>query len=209
MIDEIEIIRQLWASLWLQYSQRVEYCRIYETMIREAGGTVHNDHLAFRSLRLTLDRPNATINLGIPYLANLVEALGYRIAGEYEFPDKYLYARHYLHPDRERFALPKLFISELIVEALPSEIQQGIRELVSSGNFYNLQAIDPTQISDLAAIFTRPWQPPLRSIVEATNTVSQYGAWVLLHGYAVNHFTGYINSQPPLITQISKLLLLP
>ena len=27
------------------------------------------------------------------------------------------------------------------------------------------------------------------------NEVSQYGAWVLLHGYSVNHFTGYINRQ--------------
>ncbi|PSB01867.1 2-oxoadipate dioxygenase/decarboxylase family protein, partial [Merismopedia glauca] len=44
-------------------------------------------------------------------------------------------------------------------------------------------------------IFRRPWLPPKRSIVETVNTVSQYGAWVLIHGYSVNHFTGYINRQ--------------
>jgi hypothetical protein len=50
-----------------------------------------------------------------------------------------------------------------------------------------------TIITQLKAVFSRPWQPPKRSLVEAVNAISQYGAWVLLHGYAVNHFTGYIN----------------
>lgn len=31
--------------------------------------------------------------------------------------------------------------------------------------------------------------------MEKVNQVTQYGAWVLLHGYAVNHFTGYVNRQ--------------
>jgi hypothetical protein len=194
-MNNIEIIQQLWAKLWLQYSQRVEYCRIYEAMLREAGGMVYNDHIAFRSLRLQLNSSDATIDLGIAYLANLVEALGYRVAGEYEFPDKFLYARHYLHPDRARYDLPKLFISELIVDALPGKIQQGIFDTVSGGNFYNLQSIDLDRPSELAKIFTRPWQPPYTTIVEATNNVSQYGAWVLLHGYTVNHFTADINRQ--------------
>ena len=48
-------------------------------------------------------------------------------------------------------------------------------------------------IPQLQAILNRPWHPPKRSLVEAVDRVSQYGAWVLLHGYAVNHFTGYIN----------------
>ena len=34
-----------------------------------------------------------------------------------------------------------------------------------------------------------------QSAIAAVNEVSQYGAWVLLHGYAPNHFTGYINRQ--------------
>jgi hypothetical protein len=29
--------------------------------------------------------------------------------------------------------------------------------------------------------------------VRKVNESSQYGAWVLLHGYNVNHFTGYVN----------------
>jgi hypothetical protein len=50
-------------------------------------------------------------------------------------------------------------------------------------------------VEKLAGFFRRPWAPPKRSTVEAVNKESQYGAWTLLHGNAVNHFTAYINRQ--------------
>jgi Domain of unknown function (DUF1338) len=189
-----QLARQLWESLWEDYIRRVPYARVYQQMIAEAGGAIANDHIAFRSLRLTLDTSTNKINLGIPYLATLVEALGYEAAGEYEFPNQFLYARHYRHPDQEEYDLPKLFISELIVEALPDPISEQIKNSVRSKDFF----VFPISFEDIASLqkaFTRPWQPPKRSVVEAVNSVSQYGAWVLLHGYEVNHFTGYINRQ--------------
>lgn len=201
MIESVEIARRLWDTLWQDYSQRVEYARVYQQMIQEARHSIANDHLAFRSLALTIETPQGKINLGIPYLAQIVEALGYVKAGQYEFGDRHLKARHYRHPEQNRFNLPKLFISELVVDALPDALAKQIRETVIAGNFYapsDLQTIlhqESTEkiISQLQAIFSRPWEPPKRSLVEAVNRVSQYGAWVLLHGYAVNHFTGYIN----------------
>ena len=39
-----------------------------------------------------------------------------------------------------------------------------------------------------------PWILPGREDVEKLNKVSQYAAWVLVHGYNVNHFTSLINS---------------
>ena len=296
-MNRAKILTQLWRILWLDYSRRVEYARIYQQMIEAAGGEVANDHIAFRSLRLTVDTPSGVVNLGIPYLANIIEALGYTAAGEYKFPDQALYARHYRHPEQDRFDLPKIFISELIVDALPSAIAQLITQTVSSGQFYNWKSVQdqiedfaneatnpqspggygehtdhlipslsegspltplekggdkikvPLQKGDLGGsnnlsqpvprsvhtpspeekpgvrnshpqhspstaeslldqlqlIFTRPWQPPKQSVVETVNTVSQYGAWVLLHGYAVNHFTGYINrQQTPLYPDIES-----
>jgi hypothetical protein len=206
-MKKVQIARQLWERLWEDYSRRVEYARVYQTIIEEAGGAIANDHIAFRSLRLTLDRPTGKINLGIPYLANIVEVLGYEVAGEYEFPDQYLYARHYHHPEQDRFDLPKLFISELVLDTLPDPMLRQIEATVSSGNLFDLESLKPkieaasteTEIKQIAAVlqtvFIRPWEPPKRSLVEAVNQVSQYGAWVLLHGYAVNHFTGYINRQ--------------
>lgn len=184
-----EIALELWQLLWQDYAARVSYARTYEQMIVDAGGAIANDHIAFRSLRLLSDRQ---VNLGIDYLAQVVESLGYTAVGEYTFPQTHLYARHYRHPQQDELDLPKLFISELIVDELPEHIAQLIHQTVSS---IPDDSVPPDNAQQLQQIFTRPWQPPRYSVVEEVNQVTQYGAWVLLHGYAVNHFTGYVNRQ--------------
>ncbi|MEO1401697.1 MAG: DUF1338 domain-containing protein [Cyanobacteria bacterium J06635_1] len=196
------LARALWLQLWQHYRQRVEYARTYEAMIQSAGGTVANDHIAFRSLKLTVQRAHGSIDLGIAYLAKIVEALGYQMAGDYHFPDRHLYARHYHHPAQAELELPKLFISELLVDELPTPLATQIYDTVKMGQFFSLscwqeqcQVIEDKCVQQLASAFTRPWVPPNRTVVEAVNAVSQYGAWVLLYGYAVNHFTACINRQ--------------
>jgi Domain of unknown function (DUF1338) len=197
-----EIAQQLWDLLWQEYRDRVPYARTYQQMIAEAGGSIANDHIAFRTLRLTIDQNGHSIQLGIPYLAKIVEVLGYQQAGEYHFPTQCLYARHYVHPEQDNYDLPKLFISELIVDELPENVAALIKQTVQGGDFFwdtdllPLESID-TQIllTQLAHLFKRPWQPPQKSAIEQVNAVSQYGAWVMLYGYAVNHFTGYVNRQ--------------
>jgi Domain of unknown function (DUF1338) len=187
--------QRLWQKLWEDYQRRVSYARVYAEMIHEAGGIVVNDHIAFRSLRLSVEGRN----LGIAYLESVVKTLGYETAGEYIFPDQKLYARHYRHPQQEELDLPKLFISELMVELLPEPIATMIEKTVKSGKLFDTwdleRWVETAQMNQLQKIFTRPWPAPLKSVVEAVHEVSQYGAWVLLHGYAVNHFTGYINRQ--------------
>jgi hypothetical protein len=203
-----ELAQQLWNRLWQEYRDRVAYACIYQRMIEAAGGAIANDHIAFRSLRLTVKQGNSNIQLGIPYLAKIVEALGYRSAGEYHFPDQFLYARHYAHPNQSTDDLPKLFISELVVDDLPATIAAIIYQTVQAGEFAQYADLLPLLdaiaaqgatedidglLARLVPIFKRPWSPPKRSVVEAVNPISQYGAWVLIHGYAVNHFTGYVN----------------
>ncbi|MBW4677095.1 MAG: DUF1338 domain-containing protein [Desmonostoc geniculatum HA4340-LM1] len=199
-----KIALHLWKLLWQEYSARVNHARTYQQMITAAGGNVANDHIAFRSLRLFVDSPQGKLNLGINYLGQIAEALGYVAFGEYTFAQTHLYARHYHHPQQEELNLPKLFISELIVDELPSNIAQIISQTVSSIQYELASPVNSllekeenieTIAKQLQKIFTRPWLPPLRSVVEEVNQVTQYGAWVLLHGYAVNHFTGYVNGQ--------------
>ncbi|AFY31582.1 DUF1338 domain-containing protein [Calothrix sp. PCC 7507] len=194
----------LYSLLWQEYSARVSYARTYQQMITAAGGTVANDHIAFRSLRVLVDTQQGQINLGIEYIGQLAEALGYVVAGEYTFPETHLYARHYRHPQQEEFDLPKLFISELIVDELPANTVQLIQQTITANQYqlafplnhlFTKEENLENTIQQLQKVFTRPWQPPRRSIVEQVNQVTQYGAWVLLHGYAVNHFTGYVNRQ--------------
>lgn len=184
-----ENIQQFWNSLWQDYINRVNYARTYQQMITSAGGTIANDHIAFRSLRLNIDNHN----FGIALFEPMLNSLGYQPAGEYVFPETHLYARHYRHPQQDEYDLPKLFISELIVEELPANIITMIGDTVTNAQ---LECFTQFPITlDTKTIFTRPWIPPRRFVIEAVNQVSQYGAWVLLHGYAANHFTGYINRQ--------------
>jgi Domain of unknown function (DUF1338) len=207
-----EIAQQLWDLLWQEYRDRVSYAQVYQHMIEEAGGSIANDHIAFRTLRLTIDQAGHSIQLGISYLAKIVEALGYQQAGEYHFPTQCLYARHYVHPEQDNYDLPKLFISELIVDDLPENVAALIKQTVQSGDFPSYTDLVPLELIDtqgkdlntqtlltqLTHLFKRPWQPPQQSAIEQVNTVSQYGAWVMLYGYAVNHFTGYVNRQQTL-----------
>ncbi len=198
-----EIAQQLWNLLWNSYRDRVNYVRIYQQMIEEAGGSIANDHIAFRTLRLTIDQNGHSIQLGIPYLAKIAIALGYQQAGEYHFPEQFLHAHHYVHPEQDNYDLPKLFISELVVDDLPENMAALIKQTVQSAEFTqypdhlaldSLDTLDQqTLLTQLAYLFKRPWQPPNKSAVEQINTVSQYGAWVMLYGYSVNHFTGYVN----------------
>jgi hypothetical protein len=198
-----ELAAALWQQLWQEYRQRVPYAQVYEHMIQQAGGKVVNDHIAFRSLRLQIDCPHGPIDLGISYLAPLVEALGYRPAGAYPFPEQHLYARHYHHPEQATLGLPKLFISELLVDELPDPAPRLMRQTVHS-ICENPTALDiplheasepQSVLEQFQNRFRRPWSPPWQTVVETVNAVSQYGAWVLLHGYGVNHFTGYVNGQ--------------
>jgi Domain of unknown function (DUF1338) len=187
-----EKIKEIWESLWQEYINRVSYARTYQEMIVQKGGTIANDHIAFRSLRLDIDTNQGKINLGIKLFEPLLNNLGYKAAGEYTFPETHLYARHYQHPQQAEYDLPKLFISELIVEELSTNIAEIIQSTVSSAN---LEYFTPNSQLNPQKIFTRPWKPPLHSVIETVNHVSQYGAWILLHGYAANHFTGYVNRQ--------------
>jgi hypothetical protein len=187
---------RLFDTLWDQYRQRVSYVQNYERLVKEAGATFVNDHIAFRTF--AHQKPTA----GIVSLSRVFEALDYRPAGVYHFPDKHLNAIHYQHTHPE---FPKLFISELKTWELPDEAQGFIhdalathRDPLPTATLTALtqcdEADDPLLQEVAATIQQLPWQVPERGAVEALNAESQYAAWVLVHGYNVNHFTSLVNS---------------
>src|SRR5262245_48428274 len=168
-------------------------------MIRDAQATFVNDHIAFRTF--AAQQPLA----GIATISRIFEALGYRAAGSYHFDDKQLSAIHFQHANQQ---LPKLFISELRVWELPSEARniiekttKGHRPAITAESLATLAALDKDNkpAAELLPRFTSefhdlPWILPAREDVEKLNKISQYAAWVLVHGYNVNHFTSLINS---------------
>lgn len=188
----------LFDALWSKYRERVAHVRAYEQLIASLGATFVNDHIAFRTI--AAQRPMT----GIATLSRIFEALGYSAAGCYTFPDKHLSSIHYQHPHPQ---FPKLFLSELRTWELDEDVRKRLLRTLSSHRKPVSESVlsdichlgedeDGTEFLDkLASVFERlPWDPPRRQDVVKVNEVTQFGAWVLLHGYAVNHFTALVNS---------------
>jgi hypothetical protein len=191
---------ELFDRLWSRYRERVEYVRRYEEVISQHQAQFVNDHIAFRTIA-----GQAPLT-GIASLSRIFEALGYRAAGLYHFDDKALFAMHFQHANGE---FPKLFISELQAWKLPKQAQDIIARTLAShqpplplatlNDLANVEQRDGDArrqllASVVGAIEQLPWEAPVKQDVLQLNEYSQYGAWVLVHGYNVNHFTSLINS---------------
>lgn len=197
--------------LWMRYRNRVAHVQAYEQVVASAGAKFTNDHIALRTLAGQIPLT------GIASIGRIFEALGWRAAGAYQFPDKLLNAVHYEHANP---GFPKIFVSELQLWAVPLETRDL---LLKSLRTHRLPISDETlgQVArcgdlpdaDQMVLLDRvvrefhelPWTLPEKEDVEAVNRSSQYAAWVLLHGYNVNHFTSLINSHAvPALDSIDK-----
>ena len=199
--DEKEkFLVELFDTLWVRYRGRMEYVRKYEEIVRANGAVFINDHIAFRTL--ASQDPSA----GIFMISRIFEALGYRTANCYEFPDKSLSSIHYQHLNPQ---FPKLFITQL----KSWELSAAGRKIISKSlkthrpqleedflaNLRNLDGGDKSARSKLLKALVRyfeelPWEIPDKKDVLALDKETQYGAWVLVNGYDVNHFTASVNS---------------
>lgn len=210
-----KFLLHLWDRLWHRYRDRVPHVAAYEQLVARFESRFVNDHIAFRTFA------NQQPLTGISSLARIFEALGYRAAGLYTFEDKFLQAIHYQHPHPE---LPKLFVSELQVWRLPGDAQEIIERTLADHRpaparqlLASLHRLADLAILDQASswenmlaecveqIESLPWSPPEADEVVTLDAASQYAAWVLVHGYNVNHFTSLINShQVPELADIER-----
>ncbi len=192
---------RIFDTLWDRYRERVSYVGKYEEVIAAHHAKFVNDHIAFRTI--ASQSPQA----GIASVSRVFEALGYRAAGSYQFPDKHLNAIHFQPPNPQ---FPKLFVSELKTWELSDETQAAIANVVQShrsaislavlAKLYDMEEVPEEEHAALlqtvvAHFHDLPWSLVDKSALEAVNKESQYAAWVLVHGYNVNHFTAQINSQ--------------
>lgn len=190
---------EMFDILWERYRSRVSHVRSYEQVIAKAGATFVNDHIAYRTF--ACQQPLT----GIASISRLFEAVGYRPAASYFFEDKHLNAIHFQHPNGQ---FPKIFVSELKTWELSPDSQSAVYRTLSS----HRSSLPVETLSALAAIdadcnnrcelmqtvveefHQLPWDVPEKTDVEALSEESQYAAWVLVHGYNVNHFTSLVNS---------------
>ncbi|MEC7377671.1 MAG: DUF1338 domain-containing protein, partial [Pseudomonadota bacterium] len=140
----------------------------------EEGQRIVNDHIALRTFNLEPVRLEA--------LAEHFLSLGYRQGGDYHFEAKKLYARHY-EPPRED--LPKVFISELLVDQCSEALQSTVKKLVDQ--------ISPEAVTADDFLYSgRHWQIDYATYSNLLQE-SEYAAWMAAWGYRANHFTVSIN----------------
>lgn len=190
----------LFDTLWDRYRNRVAHVASYEQIVSDAGTQFVNDHIALRTF--ACQQPLT----GISAISRIFEALGYVAAGSYDFPNKHLSAIHFQHPNG---GFPKLFVSELKTWELSADARQRIerslgnhRTNLSAATLATFSSSESLNSSNRAELLQQvvdqfhelPWPIPEKDDVVAINEESQYAAWVLVHGYNVNHFTSLINS---------------
>jgi hypothetical protein len=167
---------ELLETLWRDYVASTPQAERIHALLAERGETIQNDHIALR----TFDAPG----IEMPSLGRIFEAHGWALQADvYAFPTKHLRARYWRHADP---ALPKVFISELVLGDMSEALQRTVGSLVSQlpGDF--------GQRDDLPWA-GRPWRVT-HAEYTALLAESEYAAWVAAFGFRVNHFTVDVNA---------------
>ncbi|MGB1111453.1 MAG: 2-oxoadipate dioxygenase/decarboxylase family protein, partial [Gammaproteobacteria bacterium] len=136
-----------------------------------------NDHIAIRAF-------NAP-GLGIDAAANAFLQFGYERRDHYRFEAKKLEA-YWFSPPNDRW--PRVFISELLIEELSEQAQRILGAYLGSD--------DPTAIGEAGIFDHLPWSTPSLADYQFLTGESEYAAWTLCHGYAINHLTIAVHDLP-------------
>lgn len=157
-------------QLWHSYVEITPQADKIRNLFLATDAEVINDHVAFRTFA------NSPIELD--NLEPFVLAMGYQVQADYDFEEKKLRARSFIHPDSR---VPKIFISELQTHKLSPKLQAIL------GRYMAQIQTAPTDHS----IFWsgRHWETPSLEDYQAVVAESEYGAWLLTIGLCVNHFT--------------------
>ena len=165
---------QFFNELWQDYITITPQAEQIKQLFAKTDGIVINDHVAFRTFA---DTP-----LKLDNLEPLILGMGYERQGSYDFKAKKLRAQSFIHPNPN---VPKVFISELLVDQLSESAQAIIGK-------YTAQIKE--QDLDLSVFWSaRHWEMPSFEEYQAVMEESEYGAWLLAIGVRVNHFTVSVN----------------
>ena len=172
---KIEQIEQWLTTMWENYlSLNPDARRIYQLFSRCNNDVVVNDHIALRTFNLDKVALN---QIAYPFLQ-----AGFKEKESYDFKQKKLRAKHFKHPHP---AMPKVFISELLIEQFSDSFQAVIHEVVD--------AIDNNTVQKNSFCFSGVHWLIKADIYRALLRESDYAAWVYALGYRPNHFTISVN----------------
>jgi hypothetical protein len=169
-------LTELFNKLWEQYTNDSPLALEISNLFVEAGESVINDHIAFR----TFDDHRVNVN----QLGTLFEQFGYEARGEYIFPVKKLYAKHYEHKTDEK--QPKIFISELKTAEFSDFLQKQVKFCIDKVPGLLLNQVDIFYSGSL-------WGELDYDTYQKLLAESEYAAWVYVFGFRANHFTVFVN----------------
>ena len=161
---------ELFDFFWRDYVRLTPDALRIHALLQDRGEAVVNDHVAIR----TFDLPPVSLDS----LARPFEALGYLPVRDYDFPEKRLHARSFVHHDATQ---PRVFISELQTHHFP-----GLRDIAR-----DLAGQVPIGREGSALLFTElpTWEPVSPAIYRRFREESEYAGWLSAFGIRVNHFT--------------------
>lgn len=141
------------------------------------------DHFAFRTFGVN--------GYGINSMAKFFLDFGYTQCEELRFPAKKLKALWFSPPSLPLASggsgvngpLPRIFISELLVDQISPQAQEIIRKYTEmAGGGYHHAAL-------ASVLGSLTWEKPSSSEFQQLARESEYAAWTLVNGYALNHAT--------------------
>lgn len=169
---------EVFDKLWQQYThESPEVLRIYNLLKQNGEAVIANDHIAFRTFDLS--------HINVTHLGKFFESMGYVAMGEYEFPIKKLYARHY--ECKEDPSQPKIFISELKTREFSPYLQEHAQKCADS---ISKELLYSPELLYSGAL----WGPLDYEVYQKLLTESEYAAWLYVFGFRANHFTVAVNS---------------
>jgi hypothetical protein len=173
-MSSVKTLPALLDKMWVDYVAINPLAQKIADIFKSEGEKIQNDHIALR----TFNHPRVTIDvIAKPFIES-----GYSYKGDYHFPDKKLYAKHFEHSD---LSLPKIFISELKLEDFSPALRATVDKLVAQIPAGKERDFDFCSVG-------RPWSVTMATYNELLKE-SDYAAWVAAFGYRPNHFTVLIN----------------
>ncbi|XP_031286249.1 uncharacterized protein LOC116144946 [Pistacia vera] len=176
--------RSVFANMEKVYLDRNPTAKAVLDHVRSADDNqICYDHIAFRTFGVN--------GYGIDSIASFFLDYGYTQKEELRFPAKKLKALWFSppsvpHPDGGSGVsepLPRVFISELLVDQMSPQTQEIIKKYTEASGSGNKHAALASALGSLT------WGKPLHSEFQQLARESEYAAWTLVNGYAVNHVT--------------------
>ena len=135
------------------------------------GEEITNDHIAFRTLSLA--------GISVENQKEYLLQYGYQERGQYDFQVKKLKA---IHLENEDSVMPKIFLSELLLEEFSKNLQKIFENIFKNKNFNDEQLF----------IGGRDWKINYQTYNQLASE-SEYASWLYVWGFCPNHFTISVN----------------